>query len=40
VTLDLSDAEPGGLVMVLVRGATGIGTDPGEVGAIALRIMS
>jgi hypothetical protein len=38
VTLDLSDAAAGETVVVLVRGGTGLETDPGEVGAIPLVI--
>lgn len=36
VTLDLSSASPGDLVMILVRGGVGLETDPGELGAIAV----
>lgn len=38
VTLDLSGAEPGSTVMLLVRGGVGLETDPGEVGAIPVVI--
>jgi hypothetical protein len=34
VTLDLADARPGSTVVVLVRGGTGLETDPGDFGAI------
>jgi hypothetical protein len=34
VTLDLSGASPGQIVVLLVRGGTGLETDPGEFGAI------
>jgi hypothetical protein len=34
VTLDLSAAAPGQVVALLVRGGTGLGTDPGEFSAI------
>jgi len=34
VTLDLGDAEPGDVVALLVRGGTGLETDPGDFGAI------
>lgn len=40
VTLDLSGATTGDMVMVLVRGGTGLETDPGEFAAIALVIGS
>jgi hypothetical protein len=36
VTLDLSPAAPGEMVVVLVRGGAGLETDPGEFGAIAV----
>lgn len=39
VTLDLSGAPPGGIVMVLVRGGVGLETDPGEFGAIPVVIV-
>lgn len=38
VPLDLSKAEPGSIVMLMVRGGVGIETDPGETGAIAVTI--
>jgi hypothetical protein len=38
VTLDLSGAEPGETVMLLVRGGVGLETDPGDLGAIAVTI--
>jgi hypothetical protein len=38
VTLDLSGAATGDIVTILVRGGTGLETDPGEVGAIAVVI--
>lgn len=38
VTLDLSKAKPGDIVTLLVRGGTGLETDPGEFGAIAVQI--
>lgn len=38
VTLDLSGASPGQTVMILVRGAAGLETDPGEFGAIPVTI--
>lgn len=38
VTLDLSAASPGDVVMILVRGGVGLETDPGELGAIAVVI--
>jgi len=38
VTLDLSGAAAGDIVTLLVRGGTGLETDPGEVGAIAVVI--
>ena len=34
VTLDLSKAKSGDVVMLLVRGGTGLETDPGDFGAI------
>ncbi|MGF1596565.1 MAG: Gmad2 immunoglobulin-like domain-containing protein [Acidimicrobiales bacterium] len=34
VTLDLSAAQPGDTVMVLIRGGVGLETDPGEFSAI------
>jgi hypothetical protein len=38
VTLDLSGASPGDVVALLVRGGTGLETDPGDVGAIPVVI--
>lgn len=38
VTLDLSAAQPGDTVLILVRGGVGLETDPGEFGAIAVAI--
>ncbi len=38
VSLDLSGASPGQVVTILVRGGTGIETDPGDFGAIAVVI--
>jgi len=38
VTLDLSGAQPGDTVMLLVRGGVGLETDPGEFGAIPILI--
>lgn len=40
VTLDLSAAQPGDIVLILVRGGVGLETDPGEFGAIAVVISS
>lgn len=37
-TLDLSGAAAGDVVMIMVRGGTGIETDPGEFGAIPVAI--
>ncbi|GAB3244497.1 hypothetical protein [Nocardioides dilutus] len=37
-TLDLSGAAPGDVVTIMVRGGTGIETDPGEFGAIPVVI--
>ena len=37
-TLDLTRARPGSTVVLLVRGGTGLETDPGEFGAIAVVI--
>ena len=37
-TLDLSGAATGDIVTILVRGGTGLETDPGEVGALAVVI--
>lgn len=39
VTLDLSDAEPGDTVLIVVRGGVGLETDPGQFGAIAVLIV-
>lgn len=39
VTLDLSDANPGDTVVLLVRGGVGLETDPGYFGAIAVVIV-
>jgi hypothetical protein len=38
VTLDLSDAEPGDVVVLLVRGGSGLESDPGDFGAIPIVI--
>jgi hypothetical protein len=38
VTLDLSAASPGDVVVLLVRGGTGLETDPGDFAAIPVRI--
>lgn len=38
VTLDLSGAESGSTVLLLVRGGVGLETDPGEFSAIAVTI--
>ena len=40
VTLDLSSATPGSTVVLLVRGGTGLETDPGEFSAIPVIIAS
>jgi len=40
VTLDLSRATPGDTVVLLVRGGTGLETDPGEFGAIPVVIST
>lgn len=40
VTLDLSGATPGTVVTVLVRGGTGLETDPGEFSAIPVVIAT
>lgn len=40
VTLNLSGASPGDTVLILVRGGTGLETDPGEFGAIAVLIVT
>ena len=38
VTLDLSSAQPGDIVVLLVNGGTGLETDPGDFGAIPVVI--
>jgi hypothetical protein len=38
VTLDLTGADPGDVVALLVRGGTGLETDPGDFGAIPVVI--
>jgi Immunoglobulin-like domain of bacterial spore germination len=38
VTLDLSKAKSGDVVMLLVRGGTGLETDPGDFGAIPVMV--
>lgn len=38
VPLDLSKAEPGSTVMLMIRGGVGLETDPGETGAIAVTV--
>lgn len=38
--LDLSGAQPGATVVLLVRGGTGLETDPGEFGAIPVVVSS
>ena len=38
VTLDLSKANTGAVVMLLVRGGTGLETDPGDFGAIPVMV--
>jgi hypothetical protein len=38
VTLDLSTASPGDVVVIMVRGGTGLETDPGDFGAIAVAV--
>lgn len=40
VTLDLSGAAPGDVVVLLVRGGVGLETDPGEFGAIPVVIAA
>lgn len=40
VTLDLSGATPRGTVVLLVRGGTGLETDPGDFGAIPVVIAT
>ena len=40
VTLDLSDASPGETVALLVRGGTGLETDPGDFAAIPVAIAN
>lgn len=39
VSLDLSGAKPGDVVLLLVRGGTGLETDPGEFGAVAVVVQ-
>lgn len=39
VNVDLSGASPGDTVMLLVRGGTGLETDPGEFGAVAVIVQ-
>ena len=39
VTLDLSDADPGDTILIIVRGGVGLETDPGQFGAIAVVIV-
>ncbi|MFM7870325.1 MAG: hypothetical protein ACKPBG_01415, partial [Actinomycetota bacterium] len=39
VTLDLSDADPGDTILIIVRGGVGMETDPGQFGAIAVVIV-
>ena len=38
VTLDLSKAKSGDVVMLMVRGGTGLETDPGDFGAIPVMV--
>jgi hypothetical protein len=38
VTLNLSGASPGAIVVLLVRGGTGLETDPGDFGAVPVLI--
>ena len=38
VELDLSSAEPGSLVMIVVKGGVGLETDPGEFSAIPMKV--
>jgi hypothetical protein len=40
VTLDISAAEPGSTVVLLVRGGAGLETDPGEFGAVPVVVRS
>jgi hypothetical protein len=40
VELDLSAASPGQVVVLLVRGDTGLETDPGDFGAIAVTVRA
>lgn len=40
VTLDLSGASSGDVVTLLVRGATGLETDPGDFGAVPVVVTS
>ena len=37
-TIDLTGASPGDVIALLVRGDTGLETDPGEFGAIPVVI--
>lgn len=39
VTLDLSEANPGDTVLIIVRGGVGLETDPGQFGGIAVLIV-
>ena len=39
VSVDLTGADPGGIVMLLVRGGTGLETDPGDFGAIPVVVQ-
>ena len=39
-TLDLANAEPGTVVMILVQGGVGLETDPGDFSAIPLVITA
>jgi len=38
VEFDLSSAEPGSLVMIVVKGGVGLETDPGEFSAIPVKV--
>ena len=38
VTLDLSAAQPGDIVVLMVNGGTGLETDPGDFGAFAVTV--
>jgi len=40
VTLDLTDANPGDTILIIVRGGVGLETDPGHFGAIAVVIVA